>query len=293
MLTSNDLGNLHLDPDFIQDDLEINYTFAWQAMEYGLSPEVSEFPADRIEEDGFTLREAVSASHYRQAASHSLLLTDLARRNDLFGDAARTYGNMDLPYAFNMAAFTDEQFPIELSQSILETDESEHAEDRTTFRPVEVQAQYVYMLLANLDPKYTDNLRDSIPNERIVELRQALEDYRRVPVGILGIPVSNYLDLVDAINPSLFKREVSLDAALFPFITQFDEAIKQTIEDDFHWQQLAFELHPAEPDVFGVLVRILSILKRREQRERLFGLIGRLPLARPTEILLRGILADY
>jgi hypothetical protein len=261
-------------------------------MEFREAQYASDLP-DGTEGDGFPLLEAVAASYYRQAASHSLLLTDLSRRNDLFGDAARTYGNMDLPYAFNMAAFTDEQFPIELSRSILSAGESEHTEARTSLRTVEVQAQYVYMLLANLDPKYTDNLRDSIPSERIVELRRALEDYRRVPVGILGIPVSNYLDLVDAINPSLFKREVSLDAALFPFITQFDEAIKQTMEDSFHWQQLAFELHPAEPDIFGVLVRVLSILKRREQQDRLFGLIGRLPLARPTEILLRGILADY
>jgi len=88
-----------------------------------------------------------------------------------------------------------------------------------------------------------------------------LEDYRRVPVGMLGIPVGNYLDLVDAINPLLRDqdKEVSFEAALFPFIGQFDEAIKQTMADAFHWQQLAFDFHPAEPDIFGVLMRVLSV----------------------------------
>jgi hypothetical protein len=96
----------------------------------------------------------------------------------------------------------------------------------------------------------------------------------RTPVGILGVPVGAYLELVDVLQDSE-GIDHRLPAALLPILAAYDTALLRASKNHYHWRTLNMPFHPAEPDFLGVLFIIESALRARGTH--LTAYIERLP----------------
>lgn len=79
-------------------------------------------------------------------------------------------------------------------------------------------------------------------------------------IGILGLSIGPYLDVVDAMNP-LIKKKHQFGGVGFTIIYVFSFSLKQAMQNKYHWKRLAMPFHPAEPDIFGILLLVNRAMK--------------------------------
>jgi hypothetical protein len=187
-----------------------------------------------------------SATNFRRAGAHSLLLDDTGAYKT-FERAARLYSRGNGPYALLVSSFAADP------QELKSTAESVREEAGGAVFP---QADLVYPLLT-IAAALERNARHQ--NERV---RGELAAMERTPVGILGVPVGAYLDLADVLqdNDDIEQR---LPAALLPILAAYDTALRRASKNRYHWRTLNMPFHPAEPDFLGVLFIIESALRAR------------------------------
>lgn len=227
---------------------------------------------------------AVLATNFRRAAAHSLLLDDLSTAQELFVNAARAYERLESPYALIMRSFTA-QAPSYRPR--LEEQLRRQWEERASrYFPF----QSIYILLVYSIGRYEGTTEFADP-EYMRNIWEDLEAYRAHPVGILGLPLGSYLDLIGYFDEGLSRRGFSIEESLLPFINGYNTAVRQAIQDRYHWRRLALPFHPAEPDIFGVLLLVQSALIRKEQS--LIEVVRTFPLASESRRLLNGILRSY
>lgn len=244
-----------------------------------------------------------SATNYRRAAAHSLLLGNLNKSQNFFQKAGEAYARQKLPYALMMNLFNIHlRNGNNLNRYIFINGE------RYIFRDISFEEaenlphklQFVYVLLSIILPPirfiddYPPVVRYLSPDE-LENIREKLGFYRNQPIGILGIPLGNYLDVYDAIYQNLdlsnnnnLNNQISLEEAVFPFLNSYNNAIRLARQNSYHWKRLAMPFHPAEPDIFSILLIIGTVMKRRQQS--IFSTIERIPLQQQTNIFLNGIL---
>jgi hypothetical protein len=80
-------------------------------------------------------------------------------------------------------------------------------------------------------------------------------------LGALEIPVRDYLELASAVRSSTPNHASSLPPSdltlsLRPFIQNFDEGVGLASTRRIPWQLAVQRIHPAEPDILGVLAMI-------------------------------------
>jgi hypothetical protein len=55
--------------------------------------------------------------------------------------------------------------------------------------------------------------------------------------------------------------------SLTPFVTAYDSAIQAAARNPSNWRLLVQKIHPAEPDIIGLLSMVVALcLKRRQRR---------------------------
>jgi hypothetical protein len=202
--------------------------------------------------------QAISATNYRRAAAHSLLLGDRHRAEAYFLNAARTYNKLENPYALVMRAFTSQ--PPRYGSYLDEQLRAQRDEGVARYFPF----QSIYTLLVYSMRGYEGEDEFDDP-EYMRSVWEDFEAYRARPIGILGLPLGSYLDLTGYFDERLSRRGFSLAESLLPFVNAYNTAVRQTIQDRFHWRRLALPFHPAEPDIFGILLLVQSALRSRER----------------------------
>lgn len=115
--------------------------------------------------------------------------------------------------------------------------------------------------------------------------------YRTERVGLLGLPVSTYLELFDAAIAVRDGDDQALREALSPMIVAYAVAVRRCREDRYHWLRLALPIHSVEPDVLGILLALRAWLGRG--RVLVTRVIADMPLGFDTLALLRGALEQY
>lgn len=227
---------------------------------------------------------AISATYFRRAGAHSLLLGDYGETGGewsaeyLFSEAASVYSHLRIPYALFISAFSRSSPVFGGSFEGWIYDES-----------LKQNPQAIYVLLAMASsPGRTP------PGETktAYTIRRELEVYRSQPLGLLGAAFGMYLDVVDALSEDMRLKSVGIDEALLPFLAVYDGALKQAMHNGYHWSRLAMPFHPVEPDVFATLLMINRVMKRSEDGT-ILDVVEQMPLGEICKGLLVGILGDY
>jgi len=182
----------------------------------------------------------IAATYFRRAAADSILLGEIYQSAELFGEAAQHYQNAGSPYAAYMGALAGRHMP----------DYSK--------RDLKPSAQSVYALLSGLGGE-----ENSQSSARM--LREELEEFRGRPVGVLAVPVDQYLDLFDAVQKTIHIDDASptlLRNSLIPFLYTYSAALRRARRDKYHWSRLAMVFHPVEPDAVGIFVVVAARLAK-------------------------------
>jgi hypothetical protein len=268
MPLSNFLRDFGLDPELIGRDRAISTGLA-KAHE-NLLRDISEREADSR-----FVHVMLSATEYRRAGAHSILLSDRQTANEMFRRAGRLYNSIRRPYSLIMFSCSDDDMGAVRTTAL----------DFGSAGGIE-HTQLSYLLLAFAAG------RDDRDRETFKKISFALAAAQNAPIGVLGIPVGAYLDLANALildQPSP-KR---MSEMLLPFLVPYSMAIRRCMEDRYHWERLAFPFHPAEPDVLGVLFCVEATLRWRQQPS-LLRLIEDLPLGEvATNLLYNAILERF
>lgn len=281
MISRRLLSQLHLDPEFIERNLKISQGLG---LGYGILAQQSEHDSAK---DAYM----ISATHFRRAASHALLLgwygpfrepdsshhEDHVSAYELFESALSAYQSAGTPYSLFLSIFIPWQFG--------EQRHTEYPWNELTERIADFDyPQLLYWLL------YMSALSDrpAESNQQFHTIRQGLELYRMEPIGVLGVPIGAYLDLID----SFINRSEDIENVILPFLSQYDFSIRQAQKNEYHWQRLAMPFHPVEPDIFGTLLFAQRVLPANGDSS-LLELIQRLPMSHETKSLLVGVLSDY
>jgi hypothetical protein len=251
MSLSEFLDKFRLDSRFIERDREISR---------GLAQAHERAATDLKEDDGrWLIQMMMSATEYRRAGAHSILLSDRKMSAEMFDLAGRTYARMRRPYSLMMFACAtgiDNDSDSLLGQSV-SVDDIEWT-----------QLPYAVLTQATVEKQ---------PRQKEMRAARArLVGSQTSPVGVLGIPIGAYLDLAHVLeSPEPPLR--GLDEALLPFLGPYSIALRRCMQDEFHWQMMAFPFHPAEPDVLSVLFCVETALRRR-QRGSVLAVLERMPL---------------
>jgi len=179
---------------------------------------------------------AFAGTYFRRAAANSLLLGEHSIASKLFGDAARCYQLVGMPYSIVMRALAGKR-GHDLSW------------DKTSDSP-----QGVYALIGGLD-------RENRRSERLLRWRHDMDEFRGKRLGILAIPVDLYLDLFDTmagLELDSGEQVTSLREAMLPFIEIYSSALQRAKRDKFHWTRLTMPFHPVEPDVVGLVAMVAN-----------------------------------
>lgn len=241
-----------LEPELIDRDREMSAGLA-KAHE-GLLRDIADRDADR----GF-LHVMASATEYRRAGAHSLLLSDRKAATEMFRRAGRLYGSLRKPYALIMFSCAEGDLGSLMAS----------AHDFGWAEGIE-RTQLSYLILA------TAAGWDERDRDVFKKVSHGLEAFQNSPTGVLGIPIGAYLDLAN----TLIYQEPSprrMIEALLPFLVPYSVAIRRCMEDTYHWERLAFPFHPAEPDILGVVFCVEATLRWRQQGS-LLGMIAGIPL---------------
>jgi hypothetical protein len=260
------LEKLGLDPELIKRDRE---------MSAGLANAHEAHSQDLPDAGQRFVPVMASATEYRRAGAHSVLLSDREAATKMFRRAARMYGSLRKPYAVMMFSCADGDLGSIMAST----------HDFALAKEIE-RTQLPYLLLASAaGPEDRDR-------EEYEKIRSDLEASQNAPVGVLGIPIGAYLDLAGALAQGE-PGPRRLVEALLPFLVPFSSAIRRCMEDTYHWEMLAFPFHPAEPDILGVLFCVESTLRWRQQGS-LLEMIRDMPLGEAsTSLLYNAILERF
>lgn len=232
---------------------------------------------------------AIAASCFRRAAAHSLLLGDYNNKKVsdhlnaklLFSKSALAYSKLGLPYSVFISTFTNK------SPETWKKFEHWIDLDMSKYQSIIPPLQSIYLLLSNADFQSREN-----NNDKLISIRRNLEAFRSLPIGILGLSIGLYLDVVDAMNPLNRKKSISLEESVLPFIYVFSFSLKQAMQNKYHWKRLAMPFHPAEPDIFGILLLVNRAMKSMGDMT-ILKVTENLPLRSDCKEFLKGILQDY
>lgn len=256
---------LGLDTDFIQRDLTASLAFA----DY----------YRHQDEEKRTKNLAFSATLYRRASAHSLLILPPEDRANYFARCAEAYQAIGSPYFYMMAVFSKEPLGFKDYNIFEEIDDLENSGDIANI------LQQVYRLIASTDRERNYQLADV--SYRLIKL---LEPYQDKQIGILGIPIRHYISLFNALNNyNRKKQKRNIRPLMQRFVRAYDDAIQQAMVNRYHWQRLAMPFHPAELDIFSVLLYINRAVHPEQFREYL----ERSYMSSETRFLVNGILSDY
>jgi hypothetical protein len=213
-----------------------------------------------------------SASNFRRAAAHSILLDDAETMSRNFRAAARQYAAMGSPYAVLMSV---------LANGPSSQGTTPFVDIRPPSEPA-ILSQFVYAVLFSLTVGMN-------PESGMSDIVGLLERQQAEPVGVLGLPVGAYLTLLRALIRFGEAPEWYLDEALLPFFRAFDSAIVEALQDAYHWRRLEFEIHPAEPDIIGLAI-LVEIVMRNRNASSLFQRLERFNLSWQSNQILMGAL---
>jgi hypothetical protein len=221
---------------------------------------------------------AISASCFRRAAAHAILLDEHESSKKLFAQAGRAYTRLGIPYGLMMHSLSNIRLPEspDIAGTLFESFQSRRARDSYWLAR---QGAYLLLFLA------TDQRSNERINGMIKEMSPELQASRSTPIGILGLPVGAYINLSTALRRSDVPE---VEEALLPFLSTYNTAVTQASADIHHWRRMAIPFHAAEPDIMSVLV-IANIVLETKQRS-IFDLFKKLPLARQTQTILNGAL---
>jgi len=260
------LKEFGLDPELIDRDREMSAGLA--KVHENLSQNIPDRNADQR-----FVHVMASATEYRRAGAHSLLLSDRETASDMFRRAGHLYAKLRKPYALMMFSCSDGSVRA-------------RAHDFGSVEGVE-RTQLAYLVLASATG--WDDDRDHDVFKRI---SHGIESSHTAPIGVLGIPVGAYLDLASTLTNETPSPRQMIEV-LLPFLFPYSVAIRRCMEDRYHWERLAFPFHPAEPDILGVLFCVEATLRRRKQGS-LLGVIRDVPLGEAaTKLLYTAILERF
>lgn len=268
MPLTNFLKEFGLDRELIGRDREMSAGLA-KAHE-NLAQEISDREADRS-----FVHVVASATEYRRAGAHSVLLSDRKTATEMFQRAGRLYASARRPYALMMFSCSggDLEAVMAAAHEFGWAEGIEHT-------------QLSYLLLASAAG------RDDRDREIFKKIGFGLAASQTAPIGVLGIPVGAYLDLANALIHDQPSPE-QMSEMLLPFLVPYSMAIRRCMEDRYHWERLAFPFHPAEPDILGVLFCVEATLRWRQQPS-LLRLIEGMPLGKvSTNLLYNAILERF
>jgi hypothetical protein len=257
------LKDLHIDPELVDRDREMCAGMAKAHERYARE-------APESDEERRFLHFMAAATEYRRAAAHSVLLSDRDTSIEMFRRAGMAYARVGRPYALMMFWCSDDV------HSVLDYARKLGWAKRTE------PTQLAYMLLS-----YAAGL-DAQNHESFETLSAALTTSRNSPIGVLGISIGSYVDLARAlmVNEPMFPRVTEM---LMPFLVPYSSALRRCMEDEYHWQRMAFPFHPAEPDTLSVLFCVEATLRWRQQPSLLAKLEG-MPLgAVATKLLYAAV----
>jgi hypothetical protein len=268
MPLSDFLKEFGLDPELINRDREISTGLA-KAHE-NISRDIPDRDADRR-----FVHVMASATEYRRAGAHSVLLSDRKTAVDMFRRAGRLYARERRPYALMMFSCSEEDLGSVMASA--HDFGSGEGIDRT---------QLSYLLLASAAG------REDRDRQTFKRIGNGLVSSQTAPIGVLGIPIGAYLDLA---NTLAFDEPAPqrMSEMILPFLVPYSTAIRRCMQDRYHWERMAFPFHPAEPDVLGVLFCVEAALRWRQQPSLLRVLEG-IPLGEvPTDLLYNAILERF
>ncbi|HTY11539.1 MAG TPA: hypothetical protein VMF88_10745 [Bacteroidota bacterium] len=269
------LAEFDLDIEVIQRDLDVceNLGFTYRV-----------YMEDKMTKESSMMRAGFAATNLRRSGSHALLLGDLKRAQQNFSAAADIYARLKMPYAIIMAAFVGTT-PKEWSD--IRFWQETKADDQLidSFRH-----QMAYVLLA-----YSASAlpKSNLASEQWIIMRDTLEAYRTIPMGTLGLPLGNYLDLAYFLDAEITRKRVDAEEAILPFLMSYNSAIRHAMEKHYHWRRLALPFHPIEPDVFGVLRLFQNALILKSRRKTtLVEIVESMPIGRQSKVLLLNTMRD-
>jgi hypothetical protein len=213
---------LRLKPSFIENDREFLINAATRGAEGARSIEDPELRRRAF---------VIAATNFRRAGAHSLLLGEFDAARKMFGSSAHAYYDARFPYATMMEILAgpsgwrfDDSTPL--------TRHSQGFED--------LPHQRVYDLVAAaIVPGMRDEAFSAARNFSLP---------RSIPLGVLGIPLGDFVDLATALATGEGVRQ-----AVTPFLQTYNRAIERAAANTHQWDHLAMAFHPAEPDIVSVL----------------------------------------
>jgi hypothetical protein len=145
----------------------------------------------------------------------------------------------------------------------------------------EERAKLVYSLLKL--PRYPGESLDVV--ERLWKLMRA-SYFSGSSLGLLEIPIDVYLNLCLSLPyySDLGVPRISLEMSLTPFVSAYDSAIQGAARNPSNWRLLVQKIHPAEPDIIG----LLSMVHLALNPAILPRVLPELPISRLCRTLLLG-----
>lgn len=214
---------LRLNPDFIAHDREFLINAARRGAE----------GAGSIDDPELRRRAfVIAASNFRRAGAHSLLLGEFDFAREMFGRSAGAYYDAAFPYGVMMEVLTGRNW--------------QHFDGVPPFtrrdeRPGALQHQRVYSLLAAVS-------RQGPMRDRALAAAREFSQPRSIPLGVLGIPLGDFVDLASALATGEGVRQ-----AVVPFLQTYNRAFERAWANSHKWAHLGMTFHPAEPDIISVL----------------------------------------
>lgn len=220
---------------------------------------------------------AFSATAFRRAGAHALLLDDVEAAAKSFASATRVYTQFRMPYALMTTALAGN--PEEARKTfyhILEEIETRQEDALRTPR-----RQWAYMLVYSAAIERKNREESGV----LQHMRKELQASVSSPIGVLGLPVGLYLNLADSF---VQQQATALEESLMPFLGAYDMAVRHASLNVNHWQRMVTPFHPAEPDTLSVLILVHHVVARTGRS--VLDLLKRFPLSWQSRLILEGTL---
>jgi len=222
---------------------------------------------------------ALSATHFRRAGAHGLLLGNMEAAFEFFHNAGEAYARLPRPYALMMWALAGDRAEHSLAFTLARDAVLQNSDNRS------IHQQWAYTLLFSAaNGLRPSDMKAALEKFEMPGLLADLDASRASPIGILGVPLGAYLDLADSLSGSTDD----LEETLVPFFNAYDIAVRQARTNTYQWRRAALPFHPVEPDVFSVFVLAHSALQRKERS--ILSLIERLVLSKESRIIINNTL---
>jgi hypothetical protein len=206
-----------------------------------------------------------AASSFRQAGADAMLLGNAPEMRDAFGNASRIYAQLGSPYTALMEALAD------ANETNLRDSPEIPVDQRSLkyFGLRDQEAEIIYLLLRGHSEV---QLTESLLNRR-----------RTATLGMLDLPLSDYLQLISALERN---SQQQLIESLRRFVAAYDEAVLLASSRTVPWRLLVQRIHPAEPDIIGVLVMV----QLRLRNDRLAQALREIKMSEMCRSILFGCL---